>query len=170
MLWTLLSAFVEVCTLRRSPADLPASSTLAIITTALFALLSCASEWLTPEPSHFPARPALSLVTSFALVAAVLQFAGYRERIKQTWIAFTGCGALISMVVFPLALSMSPRGDEPTATFPLTALAILFLLVWSIVVDAHIYRHAIHVPLYVGIAISALTFTALLLVRTALFP
>lgn len=72
--------------------------------------------------------------------------------------------------MFMLALSVSTPADEPGGQFPLTVLTMAFLLVWSIVVDAHIYRHALGVGLSAGMAIATLSYALMVVMRTTLFP
>ncbi len=170
MLWRLLTLLMDICQLRKSPADLPASTLLAWATTTAFFALSAAGEWLRPETRYFPEAPLAGLVGSFLLVAAVLVSTGYRQRLKQTWIAFTGCAVLISLPLFILALSIGAQSGQFNGGFPLSVLTMAFLQVWSIVVDAHIYRHAIGVGLSAGLAIAVMTYTLMLVLRTALFP
>ena len=73
------------------------------------------------------------------------------------------------MLVLPLDLSMR-SGPEPLRPDPLTAIVFLFLLVWSFVVDAHIFRHALNVSFTAGFALATLTFAVLALIRSLVFP
>ncbi|MEM1091259.1 MAG: hypothetical protein AAGI67_12820 [Pseudomonadota bacterium] len=168
MIWPLINGFVDICLLRRSPADLPASQGLAVVTTGVYLLLDLIAGRIV-SPAHFPTQSLVSLLLSLLALTIILRLAGMGARFTQTWTAFTGCGALIYLVVLPLHLSI-PHTTEATPVDPLTGIAFLFLLAWSFVVEAHIFRHALNVTFTAGFALATLTFALLAVIRALIFP
>lgn len=167
MIWALINGFLDVCLLRQSPAILPSSRALAVVTTVVFLSLSLTSEFFGGRADYFPARSLLVLGLSFLIVAGMLTIRGVSSRLTQTWTAYTGCGALVSLTLLPLSLT-APAADQQVN--PLTALLILFLLLWSVVIDAHIYRHALSISFAAGLAAAFAITSALLLFIALVFP
>ncbi len=168
MIWPLINGFVDICMLRRSPADLPASQGLAIVATTLYLTLDMIASRIV-SPAHFPTQSLVGLLLSVLTVMIILRLAGMGPRFTQTWTAFMGCGALIYLVVLPLHLSI-PQSADSAPVDPLTGIVFLFLLAWSFVVDAHIFRHALNVTFTAGFALATLTFALLAVIRALMFP
>ena len=144
-----LRTWLDMCRLRAAPQQAPASSSLLGVALVFYVLVSIAvalpgsgwslALWLT----------LLDLAVLAGLTALVLWMAGKPARFNQTLSALAGTGALLGLLALPLVL-MAP--DPVPAWFGLLWLAILF---WSLVVRGHILRHALEIPLGMGVLLSA---------------
>ena len=70
------------------------------------------------------------------------------ERQTQTVTALAGTSALLGLIAFPV-FSMLPAVPEGQLS-PSLVLVTLGLIVWSLVVTAHILRHALSLPFMAG--------------------
>lgn len=143
----LFQVFWQIALLRKGPQTLPASREL------LWLLL--AAHWLIGVIlvlNTFPLDLALlsGLLGTLIMVAVVhglLLVHHHHSRATQTLSALAGCEILLGLLTLPL-LALLGMGGEWQA---LANLLSLVLLVWSIAITAHIFRHALSVPLGVGL-------------------
>ncbi|MDX1518914.1 MAG: hypothetical protein R3318_02245, partial [Gammaproteobacteria bacterium] len=70
----------------------------------------------------------------------------------QTVTALTGSGMILTLIAIPVSLGLIRTQDNPG--YPVFAFLLLFLFIWSISVQAHIFRHAYTIPFGAGIAIA----------------
>ena len=156
----LLRTLVNICLLRAGPQALPAHYPLLWTLVAAYwasglALLDAAD----PDANNLYAMTisaVFALGFSYALLA-LRQFAG---RFAQTATALFGTDLVLLLPSAPLLLQAAASGEA------LPHLGLLVVWMWSIAIKGHIFRHALEVPLFVGIGI-ALGYTALGLLLTA---
>ncbi|MCG7899909.1 MAG: hypothetical protein JAY99_01140 [Candidatus Thiodiazotropha lotti] len=147
----LISAAIELCLLRRSPQDLPASSVLLWITAILNLL---AGVLMLMDADSSPAKAIGQTLFELALMMSALYAAlllnGRLERFIQSATALMMCGFLLGMLALPL-IAWGKQNQSAEA-------GILFLVVfaWGVVVIGHILRHTFEFSLNVGIAIALL--------------
>ncbi|MEW8497920.1 MAG: hypothetical protein AB2699_05375 [Candidatus Thiodiazotropha taylori] len=147
----LISATIDLCLLRRSPQDLPASTVLlwlAAMVNLLTGVLMLMDADSNPLKAVGQTLFELALMVS-ALYAALL-LNGRLERFIQAATALMLCGVLLGMLALPL-IAWGKQNQSAEA-------GILFLLVfgWGVVVIGHILRHTFEFSLNVGIAIALL--------------
>ncbi|OQX31149.1 MAG: hypothetical protein B0D96_00640 [Candidatus Sedimenticola endophacoides] len=146
----LIYRFVEICLLRAPPQALPASGFLLWLT-ALLALLSgtLAGGFRVGGMDTALVAQALELLALALLLRAGLAVRGHRGRFTQAASALFGSVVVINLALLPVQLMM---GADPAASFigQLGVLLFLLLLVWSLVVLAHILRHALDTDFVVG--------------------
>jgi len=163
---TLLMPFVSIVAQRGGPENLPKSQfllTLVITTHIVVSYLVLFA--FDSEFSRVAALPLLDTVAQSAFFAALLLGMGLGTRLTQTLTAAFGADVLLNLVLLPL--SVFPTSDTPELTFP--AIAIIFLLLWSLGIKGHILHRAIGVPYFVGVIISAGFFVAFYWLDMALF-
>ncbi|HEX3124500.1 MAG TPA: hypothetical protein VHQ21_14490 [Rhodanobacteraceae bacterium] len=150
----------DVCLLRRGPQDLPYSVAL---------LAAVAAAWLVLQLGVAVARSApldgvfagatLELMFTLGALNVILTLRGLRNRFVQTATALLGCTLVFILLNVPILLLI---GDPPTTVQQLSPLQILLvlvslpLLVWKVLVDAHIFRHSFDVPYLSGVVIALL--------------
>jgi hypothetical protein len=89
----------------------------------------------------------------------ILTLRGLRNRFVQTATALLGCTLVFILLNVPILLLI---GDPPTTVQQLSSLQVLLvlvslpLLVWKVLVDAHIFRHSFDVPYLSGVVIALL--------------
>jgi hypothetical protein len=90
-------------------------------------------------------------------------------RLMQTLTALAGTGAMLGLLGMPLMLqaSRTPAGSEPAAALVMGWLA---LLVWSIAVQAHIFRHALSSWYGVGLLVAGLHTALAIVLLNYFFP
>jgi hypothetical protein len=105
------------------------------------------------------------VLIQFLAVAALLQFRGIGSRLPQTYTALAGTGFLFGAMSIILVMQAVP--DKPQPGLALTWFA---LFIWSLAVDAHIYRRAMSTTMSIGVLVAVLIFALNFIVIQALFP
>lgn len=137
----LINLFVDISLLRAAPQDLPAASVL-ISLTLLLNLLTGAIVIAGHFGSLIPAVLAqlMDLGLLALLVWLILSYKKHQGRFTQAITALYGCGVLVNLVAMPIQLMM---GDDPKVS-PVGGLAVLLyiaLMIWGLVIVAHVLRH-----------------------------
>lgn len=147
----LLRLYVDIALWRRGPQDLPAAPLLLPLTVLGYFLVYVAAEWLVGAMMGGSAaqRTGIPLLAFDVLYVALWYWLLLRlfrrvERYGQTAAAMFGCAALLTP---PLALAaqlvMLSDARSMAWLLPVAQLAFIALLVWSVMVSAHILRHAL---------------------------
>ena len=150
----LILFFVELCALRRTPQDLPASEVLlAVVAVAslvvgvligLVAGLSIGASF---------AQTLFELAMTLAALFVALRILRLDARFNQSATALLGSGIVIGAIAL-IPLSFNPTGSQETDLAALGALLLLVVFVWSVVVAGHILRHTFQITLGQGAAIA----------------
>ena len=151
---TLFDLFFDICLLRRGPQDVPAAP--ALLRLCILAYLGTGFAALMPGVgAAYPLRSLLLTLADLALLAgmtySVLRALGHSTRLAQTLTALTGCGTLLQLVALPLGIWFD-QASTTQANAELPFILWLLLLLWSIVITAHILRHAFTVSFGIGLA------------------
>ncbi|MET0028484.1 MAG: hypothetical protein ABW101_12675 [Candidatus Thiodiazotropha sp.] len=145
----LLNAAIELCLLRRKPQDLPASVDLLAFTVALNLLVSVLI-YLGLQ-KNFGIAAAASLFETGLMMAAlygVLRLKKHLMRFTQTMTALMLSNILLGVLMLPLlGWTRDTLSDE-------SQLLLLLLSLWVLAVFGHILRHALEVPLGMGIGLA----------------
>jgi hypothetical protein len=165
-MFAILSAWFDLCLLRRAPQDMPASGlllTIAIICYTATSALANLLGW-----GRIQAIPValldVSLLLAFVFVLLYLQ--GKLARVMQTLSALYGAGTLVGLATIPLLLPGWQSGEVPVvAQFFMVA-----LFGWNLVIVAHIMRHAMSSSFATGIAVSVLYSLVSMQVVITVFP
>jgi hypothetical protein len=149
----LLVLFLEICLLRKGPQDVPSSPFLVAVT----ALLGLVTGVIALRGSFGGAWQAflaqlIDLLLLTLLVFAGLRFLGRPGRLYQALAAFFGCGVLINLATL-VAMGLAPPGDGAAVEGP-GAMLYLFVVIWALVVTAHIVRHTFEIAFLGGVAIA----------------
>lgn len=160
----LLQQLLRVLALRSGPEDLPTGwSTSALMVLIYVGLGMLADSMLQLGTSSL--RSLMSISLQIAAIFLVLRFSGHVERLPQTITAAAGTGCLFGLVSIVL-LAQSSGNSLPQGI----AILWLGLFIWSLVVDAHIYRSALSTTMSVGVMIAVMLFALNFIVIDALFP
>ena len=149
-MYRLLSRFFDICLLRAGPQDLPASGFLLGMALAAYFVLDFIAFSLVESPPQALMKSVLDLALFMGLTWAVLRGYGAGGRFTQTATALLGTGVLIGAVSLPV-IGWLVRLQAEQAMEALPVLLWFMLLFWSIVVVAHILRHALSVSYAMGI-------------------
>lgn len=101
------------------------------------------------------AKSILTLSLQIVALCGLLYWRGHMERLPQSLSALTAVGIAFNIIIWALLTQSNPAIDQPT-------LAMIWLVVflWSLFVDASIYRHALSVSFSTGVLITVLLLAA----------
>jgi hypothetical protein len=165
----LISAWFDICLLRRGPQDLPGSGFFLGLSLVCYALVSM----LVAIPSFGIADAIrLAFVDSGMLagfVILLLYLQNKTERINQVLSALAGSGSLLGLFALPLVLLVSP--EQPAEQVPVLLGGVwLSLLIWNLFVMAHIMRHALSSSFAIGLGAAVLYALVSMQLVSTLFP
>jgi len=150
----LIRTLFDILRLRSGPQDLPAGRGLAVVLAVAWLAQGLLTDQILDEADSAP-RSLFAVLVQFGAVMALLQLRGRTARIPQTISALAGTGFIFGLLALFLVLQLDPQQPHPGL-----ALAYLGLFVWSLVVDGHIYRHALSIKMSLGVLVAVLIFAA----------
>lgn len=144
----LLRLLFGLLRLRIGPQDLPFSVPLARALVVLSLAMDLATTTLLGAGQAVLPRLLLSVLLLLGVPWLLLNWRQRGNRYVQTLAALAGTGVLFKLVMLPLALAIAdqPLPQTPEDLAPAQVLVgwlTLALLSWRLVVNAHIYRHAL---------------------------
>jgi hypothetical protein len=161
----LITRFLDICFLKAGPQDLPNSTWLMKFSLVVYFALAVISQLLEYSLSMSLVAAIAELILMMLIVAILLQLRGYSERFNQTVTAMAGTGTIISLIALPLvnlASGISP--DQMTFTDNVIMVLIMTVLLWSLMVTAHIFRNALEIKAGLAVALTVVYTIALMLV------
>lgn len=166
-----LRVTVDILLLRRGPQDLPADWNLLATLAVLYLIVHFVQVRTAAETGPALLQALLATALLVVYVRAALRLREHLPRFVQTLSALLAVGILATLLLLGPTAMMAPfleqmaQGkdvqsmDQPPI-FALLASAVVSI--WALIAYAHIYRHALDVPLGVGVLV-ALGFEILLL-------
>lgn len=165
----LITIWLDICLLRTGPQDVPVSRVLLWLSLAAYLLVSFILS-LPGYPSAVAARMAgVDLVLLVVFATVPLYLLDKAARIGQTLTALAGSGALLGLLALPI-IRVLFEGQDSGEIPPFAAMVWLILFGWSLLVVAHIMRHALSVPFAVGLGVAVLYTLVAMQVIGTLFP
>lgn len=150
----------DICLLRRGPQDLPYSiPLLAAVAAGCVALQLGVAIARNLPLNGVLAGAVLWLLASLGALNLILNLRGLRNRFVQSATALLGCAFVFTLLSVPIALLVGEPPITPEQMTPmqlLLGLVSLPLLIWKILVDAHVFRHTFDVPFLSGVVIALL--------------
>ena len=165
----LLRTYIEICRMRLGPQDLPYSSNVLLITVGLYCLGSYAVALLILPADLAAIATILDLLLLTLFTAILLSLAGLGNRSVQTLTALAGTGLVMSALAFPI-VSWSALAGGHGPVFAIAEVLRAALLIWSLLVTAHIYRHALSRSYGFGILATLACLTLILLATIVVIP
>ena len=165
----LIKVWLNICLWRAAPQDLPASGMLLSLSLACYALVSMLLSLGSYGLAGAVQLALLDLGLLVVFVLSLLYLQGKTARINQTLSALAGTGSLLGVFALPLIWWAEP-GQQPDQVPVLLTLFWLLLLVWNLLVMAHIIRHALSSSVAVGLGVSLLYVLVSMQLIAALFP
>lgn len=164
-----LRSWLEQCLLRRAPQADPVSGTalgwsiLAYVTMDLLQARA-SSGWQTSV-----GMTTLDTLVMVLFSWAVLRLTNKTARYVQTLTALAGTGTVLGLLGLPLIQQVA-RAHPDEGPAGMLVLGWLMLLVWSISVQAHIYRHALSLRYGAGLLVAGLQMVLIIILLETLFP
>jgi hypothetical protein len=160
----ILLRLFDVMRFRAGPQDLPAGWSMAILAALAYCVQGLIADRLLDGPAAAP-RSLLALAVQVTASWALVSLRRFPNRLPQTITALAGTGFLFSLISAVLLLQAAPGGIAP-------GLALIWfgVFLWSLLVDAHIYRHALSITMSLGVLVAVVVFALNFFVIEALFP
>jgi hypothetical protein len=150
----LAKAFLDIAFWRQSPACLPASLLLLVLTGCAAALTEVLGALLPPPPNgQIPLRIILAVLMPLAFTWVLLALARRRARFLQTATALLGVGALALLIIYPLASLIGMLGEDQLIALPIGVIWVA-VFIGYLLACAHIWRSALDSGLLLGAGIS----------------
>lgn len=164
---TLAGGFCKMCLLKYRPQDVPASRELLLLCIALYFLLKVLLLILGGYQTN--TLPIALIDTVYALVFVFLLLLLCRKvnRWMQTMTATAGTGIIFGLLHLP-AVIVLPDSGAMTAVQQILSLAFYLVLIWYVVVQAHIFRHAMSSSFALGVFVSIICLLAGVLIELVL--
>jgi hypothetical protein len=147
----------DLCQLRRGPEDLPYSKALfGFLIAASVALDLVTGIWLEGMTDALP-RSLVSTGLVLGLCWIALAMRHFGNRYVQTASALVACSIVFSLLILPFVWLAGPTPVPPAQLTPLQVLfgwATIGIIVWNLVVNAHIVRRALDAPFALGLALA----------------
>ena len=154
---SLFTVVRDICLLRRGPQDLPYSTRLlAGICIASVALQLIIAQILGIQGNTIAAS-LFGLGFTLGVLYVLLSLRGVRSRFVQAASALLACALLFSVLSLPIALLSGGKPPTPENVTPLQlllGLVSLPIVIWKIVIDAHILRNSLNLPFFAGLVIA----------------
>ena len=151
---TLLNSFFGILRLRSGPQDLPNSWATTVVIVGLYLAMNMFSGQQLGDGDSAAASLAITAL-QFAAIAVMLYLRKHPERLAQTLSALAGTGIVLGTLSYMFLSQADPDQQQP-----MLALAWFTIFFWSLVVDAHIFRHAMSITMPQGMLISVLLLAA----------
>ena len=150
----LFISLANMLRLRGGPQNLPASWPLMIfMVTAYLVQNLITGQQLEDESTA--AKSLLAISLQVVVLAGLLYWRRHMERFAQTLSALAGVGIIFNMITWTLLTQSDPASNQPAL-----ALTWFAVFIWSLFVDANIYRHSLSVPLAMGMLVTVITLAA----------
>lgn len=140
--------------LRGGPQTLPVSWPLMIFLLSAYLAQNLVTGQQLEDPNA-AAKSLLAICLQVVVLTGLLIWRKHPERFAQTMSALAAMGVFFNLITYTL-LSLS----DPTSNQPILAMIWFAVFIWSLFVDAHIYRNALSVPFAVGMLVTVLILAA----------
>jgi len=159
----LIRTLLDILRLRSGPQDLPAAPGLTVVLAIAWLGQGMVTDFAMDGPDT-PPRSLFAILFQFVAVVVILRARGLAARIPQTLSALAGTGFLFGLAGLALLTGFDPENPQPGI-----ALGYFGLFLWSLLVDGHIYRHAMSTKMALGVLVAVLIFAANLMLSRAAF-
>jgi hypothetical protein len=107
------------------------------------------------EDEHAAAKSLIAIGLQIVVLTGLLYWRHHLERFPQTLSALSGVGIFFNGITWALLKMVDVEINQPVL-----AMTWFAVFIWSLFVDAHIYRHSLSVTLATGMLITVLTLAA----------
>lgn len=149
--------------LKSGPQHLPAGWLVAIALGIAYIAEGFIADQILGETETAP-RSLMAISVQFLIVATILNLRGFASRLPQTISALAGVGLIFGIMSIVLIYQAVPGQDQP-----LLALVWFGVFLWSLAVDAHIYREALSTTMSIGTLVAVIIFACNFFLIQAVF-
>lgn len=137
--------------LRGGPQEFPDSWQLTIILVAAYLMQSLVTGSQLDD-SNAATKSLLAISLQVVVLVGLLSWRHHLERFSQTLSAMAAVGIAFNLITWALLTQSDQDLNQPVL-----AMIWFAVFIWSLFVDANIYRHALEVTLSIGVLISVIT-------------
>ena len=159
----MIKVLLDLLRLRSGPQELPAATGLTFLLAIAYAAQGIATDQALDGTDAAP-RSLLAVAVQLGAISALLKSRRQAARIPQTISALAGTGVMFGLLAYALLSQAQPGQPQPGL-----ATTYLALFVWSLAVDAHIYRQALSIKMSLGVLVAVLIFGANFIILKAVF-
>lgn len=146
----MLINLLQMLRLRGGPQNLSASWLLMVLLLVAYLAQNLVTGQQLEDPNA-AAKSLLAICLQVFVLTGLLIWRKHLERFAQTMSALAMVGIFFNIITWIL-LSMS----DPTQNQPILAMVWFAIFIWSLFVDANIYRHSLSVPFAIGMLVTVL--------------
>lgn len=151
----ILSLFFEICLFRRNPQDIPASHFLMFASLGALVTLGLAISSLSLPFEDALISTGINLFVLVIITQLVLILYSKQARFMQTITAMAGAGIVISIFAIPVMVMLEYCSRNDINAAPVSILWLL-LVVWEVMVMAHIIKHALSCHFFLALIVAVL--------------
>ena len=140
--------------LRSGPQDLPVSWPLMLFLVMAYLLQNLITGQQL-EDENAAAKSLVAMCLQVLLLTGLLYWRRHMERFPQTLSALAGVGIFFNTITWALLKQSDLETNQP-----MLALIWLAVFIWSLFVDAHIYRNSLSMSLSMGMLVTVLALAA----------
>ncbi|AWN16480.1 hypothetical protein [Salinisphaera sp. LB1] len=168
---------VDLMLFRRGPQDMPGDQATLVVSIAAYCIVLFVQVALVGPLAAALVQAGLATLMLGLYVAVILRLRGLSNRFNQTATALFSSGTVLTLIMLAPTRALRPYLDalrsatDPSQVpmpSPLFALAYLVVGIWGLAIYTHIYRHALNVPIFFGVAVTVGFELLLMLVFSAL--
>ena len=162
----------DVIALRRGPQDAPYSPRLLVALCATSLLLQLAIAHLLKAEGETLGPGLVALGFNLGLLYLLLNLRKLTNRFVQSALTLLGVALLFQLLSLPIVLLVG--GHPPSSPDHLTPAQVLLgvvsipIVIWKLIVDAHVLRHSLDLPFISGLVIAVCWIIAELILGAAL--
>ena len=168
-IYSIVRPFVELCFFRTGPQSLPASNLLLALTLVAHTTVGIVGFMMLMPRTDAIFAGILATVLMCVLTYGLLYLLRRDARLVQTLTALAGALTVLEMVGLPFASWLKSSHDMGLES-GIPTFVVMILTGWHLTVQGNILRHAMSVPLMLGLAVSLLFFVMSVSVLQSLFP
>ena len=171
-MYQLLYLLRDVIQLRSGPQDAPHSPRLLVTMCAASLLLQLAIARLLKVEGETLGAGILALAFNLGLLYLLLNVRKLPNRFVQAALTLLGVAIVFQLLSLPIVLLAG--GHPPIAGAQLTPAQVLLgvvslpIVIWKLIVDAHVLRHSLDLPFVSGLVIAVCWIIAELILGAAL--
>jgi hypothetical protein len=163
---------IDLMLFRCGPQDLPGDQGTLVASGAVYCILLLVQVALLASLQIAVAQALLATVLLGLYVAALLRMRGLSNRFNQTATALFASGAVLTVIMLVPTIELRPfvealsQSSEPSKVPPPSlffALVYIVVGLWALAIYSHIYRHALNIPIALGV-ITTIGYEILLMV------
>jgi hypothetical protein len=169
----LLQLLRDIIQLRRGPQDMPYSLRLLVAVCVASLALQLGVATIIGVTGNTLGAGVLGMAINLGMIYLVLMLRNFGNRFVQTATTLLCCTIIFSIITLPIMFLVGSQPIVAGQATPLQALLGLIslpIVIWKLIVDAHILRNSLAIPFLGGIAVAIVLIVAEYAVGASLNP